>query len=124
MVVVKEISSGKELLDSEYITDEEAFSDAGSDVSDDDLHQETLMDRIAALGDIIPASTRDNAVKNVQSTVSALWSVVRMAGSAAWILMTTTVVVALPLMYEIDKDQAMKQFEQEQQMAQKVLFEC
>ncbi|KAJ3412386.1 mitochondrial import receptor protein [Chytridiales sp. JEL 0842] len=127
MVELEEIVQGEEIeLDDEYVTEEEEEAvdkllmaamdsaeeddddegslDDDSDDDDDEFLNETFADRVAALIDIIPPTTRVRTVQAVQNTVSAVVSAATMAGKGAWVLTTSSLLVLLPLMLEIERE--------------------
>ena len=67
-----------------YASDESSAADSDDDLesvtSDDDERDETLLDRIAALKDIVPPSTRLAVANNV----SKAGSFVKGTGKGAW----------------------------------------
>ena len=101
-----------------------ASSDAGSDVdsvvSDSDLQldlydpsQETLKDRIYALKDMVPPTTRAAVSDAAASAKGWLgWSASK-AGNAAWIVTTTALLVGMPLLLSIEGEAALVQQEKE-----------
>ncbi|KAJ3413589.1 mitochondrial import receptor protein [Chytridiales sp. JEL 0842] len=127
MVELEEIVQGEEIeLDDEYVTeeeeevvekvlvaatdsaeeddDDEGSLDDDSDDDDDEFLNETFADRVAALIDIIPPTTRVRTVQAVQNTVSAVVSAATMAGKGAWVLTTSSLLVLLPLMLEMERE--------------------
>ncbi|KAJ1651604.1 mitochondrial import receptor subunit Tom22 [Dispira simplex] len=96
------------------------FSD--SDFEDDDLEyeieEESLLERLAALKDIIPERQR-NAVSNyVGSVVNAGRYGLSLVGKTTWVLSTTALVLLVPLALEMEKEQALTQYENEARLTQ------
>lgn len=78
-----------------------------------DPSQETIRERIAALKDIVPPSTRAAVSDAVATGFSwAKWTG-GLAGSAAWIVTTSALVVGLPLMLSIEGEAAIVAQEKE-----------
>ncbi|CAO3594559.1 unnamed protein product [Absidia cylindrospora] len=79
---------------------EDVVSDDESEYSDDedfdDDEDESVLDRLAALKDIIPLKHRATFV-----------------GKSAWVLTTSMLLLVLPLALEIEKEQALVAYEQE-----------
>ncbi|KAK4056482.1 mitochondrial import receptor subunit Tom22 [Microbotryomycetes sp. JL221] len=118
------------------IKDEDEWSDSSSVVEsvaddhheqldeDDDLvseselqlydpSQETIKERLYALKDMVPPETRKTVRDVVAATTQwSKWSIAK-AGSAAWIVTTSALVVGLPLMLSIEGEAALVQQEKE-----------
>ena len=78
-----------------------------------DPSQETIRERIAALKDIVPPTTRQAIADSLDSTFSwAKWTGSKL-GSAAWIVTTSALVVGLPLMLSIEGEAAIVAQEKE-----------
>ena len=79
---------------------------------------ESVIDRIKALQDIVPYETRYAVASTVKNIGSGLWTAAKVVGNVAWVVTTSAMVLVVPLMFEIEKEQAMAMWEQEQQMQQ------
>jgi len=121
MVLVEEVP--EEVLlregerDSDFETDSNA-SDVSSVFSDDDdfIADETVYERIVALKDIVPPQTRTKLHARVSSTKNwALWGIFS-AGSVAWWVSTSALLVGLPLALAIEDEMKIVQQERELQM--------
>lgn len=91
------------------------------------LQQETIWERISALRDIIPPSTRHSIVARMSTLtsyggVTALWG-----GRAAWVLTTTVLLWGLPYSLAAEEELRVQQqerdFNSQQQGAQHVSME-
>lgn len=82
------------------------------------ISKETIWQRLAALEDMVAPQTRDLVYKSTSTAASAAWTAGRLLGSVAWILTTSAMVLVVPLMFEMEREQMMVQFEQEQIMQQ------
>ncbi|KAJ1923637.1 mitochondrial import receptor subunit Tom22 [Tieghemiomyces parasiticus] len=103
---------------SEY--DEEG-SELGSDLDDDEddyYEEESLLDRITALKDIIPLSQRTAMSNFVSTMVNTGCSSINLFGKVAWVLSTSALVLLVPLALESEKDQALAQYENEAALTQ------
>ncbi|KAI8096228.1 mitochondrial outer membrane translocase complex, subunit Tom22 [Halteromyces radiatus] len=107
---------------------EEVISDDDSDYSDDedfdDDEDESILDRLAALKDIIPLKHRNRLSSGMQSITSWGKTGATFVGKSAWVLTTSMLLLVLPLALEIEKEQALVAYEQEamqQQGAQQML---
>lgn len=106
------------------VNDTEDWSDASSvasslEDSDEkelalyDPSAETIRERLAALKDIVPPTTRQLIADSFNSTLSwAKWTG-GCVGSAAWIVTTSALVVGLPLMLSIEGEAAIVAQEKE-----------
>lgn len=121
---ITEIKSSKKKAieqQKEVVPRPDHHDDAASDVSDDDheaIQQETLQERLRALRDIFPEHKRNEVSQQLQSFKSGVWRICKLVGSTAWILSTSAIVLVLPLMISMEKDQQITMWEQEQQMQQ------
>ncbi|GAM88941.1 hypothetical protein ANO11243_069750 [Dothideomycetidae sp. 11243] len=98
--------------DEEWDTDSETSSIASDTLSaaDDD---ETLLDRLAALKDIIPPSTRKNVGAKLDAASQwAAWGL-RKSGSAAWIVTTSVLLVGVPWALAFAEEQQMDMYDRE-----------
>lgn len=124
MVKLEEVSAEQfEQVDNQVLNDEN--DDDYSDFSDDDFddEDESLLERIAALKDIIPLKHRNRMASSAATLKS--WGKTGFAfiGKGAWVLTTSMLLLVLPLALEIEKEQALVQYEKEamqQQGAQQV----
>ncbi|KAJ1823386.1 mitochondrial import receptor subunit Tom22 [Coemansia sp. RSA 2675] len=111
--------------DSQYTTDEEenesiaSLSDkegeeSDSDFEDDDDFEETFLERVQALKDIIPVEKR-RAISSAFSNIS-YWGTfgIHLAGKLGWVFTTSALLVVFPLALETDRDKMMQQWESEQ----------
>ncbi|KAG5463084.1 MAG: mitochondrial import receptor subunit Tom22-domain-containing protein [Olpidium bornovanus] len=94
--------------------------DEGDDYDeyDYDYEDESLLDRILALKDMIPAAKRAAIAGRFNKAYSwATWSTCFL-GKAAWVVATSALLLAFPLALEIDKEQAVLAYEAETKMQQ------
>ena len=98
------------------------FSDASSegdqDEADAGIQDESFMDRIVALKDIIPAHQRDTIAR----TFSTVYDYGRMAtfigGKAAYILITSVLMLGIPYALSLDEDKMISEQERQMQLQQ------
>ncbi|KAJ2744096.1 mitochondrial import receptor subunit Tom22 [Coemansia sp. BCRC 34301] len=115
--------------DSQYTTDEdeeetesvasladkeEGESDFDFSDDEDDDFEETLLERIQALKDIIPLEKRrvfSSAISNI-----SYWGNfgMHLAGKLGWVFTTSALLVVFPLALESDREKMMQQWESEQ----------
>lgn len=124
MVKLVEVEDNESVYseDSQYTTDDEALTseeeeeEDGSDFEDDDDYlDESFLERLTALKDIIPAHHRQSVI-NTTSTLYQ-WSRLggMLAGKLTWIFTTSALLVVFPLALETDRDKMMQQWQDEQQ---------
>jgi import receptor subunit TOM22 len=112
MVLVEEVPEDVLLSgerDSDFETDSEA-SDDGFDPN------ETIYERVVALKDIVPPTTRVQAAERLEQTKSWVYWSLQKAGSVAWIVSTSALLVGLPLALAIEDEARIAQQEKEMQM--------
>ncbi|KAF8521062.1 mitochondrial outer membrane translocase complex, subunit Tom22 [Gautieria morchelliformis] len=84
-----------------------------SSVSSDVPAAETLYDRLAALVDIVPPTTRHAISSRVSRTTSFLVRGGKMAGNVAWVVATSALLVGLPLVLVLEDESRIVQQEKE-----------
>ena len=118
MVLVEEVKEDV-LFEGERESDFESDSDGSDALSDDDDFDpasETVYDRVAALKDIVSPRTRMTVSSTFNTTKSwALWGWFS-AGSVAWWVSTSALLVGLPLALAIEDETRIVQQEREMQM--------
>ncbi|KAJ2892272.1 mitochondrial import receptor subunit Tom22 [Coemansia aciculifera] len=119
--------------DSQYTTDDEENESVASlsekeeededenesdfdfeDDEDDEDFEETFLERIQALKDIIPLEKR-RAFSSAMSSIS-YWGTfgMHLAGKLSWVFTTSALLVVFPLALESDREKMMMQWESEQ----------
>ncbi|KAI9501057.1 mitochondrial import receptor subunit Tom22 [Coemansia spiralis] len=121
MVKLVEIEDNSDYdSDSQYTTDDESVVSGKEEYSDDefdsdydeddDALDESLLERIAALKDIVPANQR-RAISNTVNTISSWGGFgLGIAGKLAWVFTTSALLVVFPLAMESDRDKMMEQW--------------
>ena len=87
----------------------ESLSSVSSDLSAD----ETLYDRITALVDIVPPTTRQKISSKVSSAASFVKKSGKLMGNVVWIVTTSTLLVGLPLALILEDEAKIVAQEQE-----------
>ncbi|KAF8917055.1 mitochondrial outer membrane translocase complex, subunit Tom22 [Mucidula mucida] len=99
----------------------ESLSSVSSELSAD----ETLLERIAALVDIVPPTTRHSIVSRVSKTASFVKKTSKVVGNIVWIVTTSALLVALPLALSLEDEAKIvtqeKEMLEQQQGAQQML---
>lgn len=90
-----------ELSDDEY----------GSDFEDDYDENETIVDRLVALRDIIPPKQRQNLSSVFNTASSFVKSLFTKSGNAAWIVTTSALLLGVPLSLSILGEQQLIEME-------------
>ncbi|KAH9843390.1 mitochondrial import receptor subunit tom22 like protein [Teratosphaeria destructans] len=90
-----------------------------SEVDDDDiLDDETLLDRLAALQDIVPPTYRKK-IQNAASTgYSWASSAVSLSGKTLWVLSTSALLLGVPWALAFVEEQQVQEMEREMRMQQ------
>lgn len=123
MVKVKEVPE-----DSPYgSSDSEATGSSESlvsNVSDIDIENESLVDRIVALVDIIPPQTRHEISTRVSTVAKTIQRTGKVVGNIVWVLTTSALLVGIPLALVLEDEHKFAQQEREhlaQQQGQQVV---
>ncbi|KAG6917471.1 hypothetical protein DXG01_002448 [Tephrocybe rancida] len=120
----------KDVTSSPYSTDDESrtsssasLSSVGSDASVD--ADETFFDRLSALVDIVPPTTRHTITSRISRTASFLKRGGKIAGNIVWVITTSALLVALPLALSLEDEAKIvaqeKEMMEQQQGAQQML---
>lgn len=99
--------------------EEDDYSDTDSEISTDsnfDPSAETLADRLTALRDIIPPSTRGWFWHKYQTTSHILKTTLLFCGRAAWTISVSALLVGIPYALAVADEQTHLAMEQEQRM--------
>lgn len=100
-------------------------SDSASDVDDDfDIENETVLDRIVALKDIISPQHRSQLVSFTERAKQSLFSGLDMSGKLLWTVTSSALLLSVPLSLAILSETQLQEMEKEmalQQSAQEVL---
>lgn len=94
------------LIDSEISTDDE------DDIADD----ETLADRLLALRDIIPPTTRSYIAGKVDTTTGWIKSGLLFSGKTLWVVSTSALLLGVPWALAFAEEQQMVEMEKEMKM--------
>lgn len=102
-------------------------SDSLSSVaSDQSVPDESFYDRLSALVDIVPPTTRHSISSSLASTTAFVKKTGRVVGNIVWIVTTSALLIGLPLALSLEDEAKIVQQEQEmlaqQQGAQQVRF--
>ncbi|MCJ1359689.1 MAG: mitochondrial import receptor protein [Icmadophila ericetorum] len=102
--------------------DDDDFTDTDSEISEDDLPdsslplQESLSDRIYALKDILPPSTRRRITTTVSTASSYLKGGLLLGGKTMWVISTSALLIGVPWLLAFAEEQQMVEMEKEQRM--------
>lgn len=126
-MVKVEIVEEKDVAGSPYATDDESRTSSSaslSSVSSELSVDETFFDRVAALVDIVPPSTRHSIYSRISKTASIIKRGGKFAGNIVWVLTTSALLVALPLALSLEDEAKIvaqeKEMIEQQQGAQQV----
>ncbi|GES59102.1 mitochondrial import receptor subunit tom22 [Aspergillus terreus] len=99
--------------------EEDDYTDTESEIStesDLELEGETFFDRLSALKDIIPPSTRRTVTSTVSSVSSFTKSSIAFSGKALWIISTSAFLLGVPWALAYAEEEQYIQMEREQGM--------
>jgi import receptor subunit TOM22 len=99
-------SSNHILTDSEISTDDE----------DNIPEEETLTERLLALRDIIPPTTRSYIADTVETTTSWVKSGLLFSGKTLWVVSTSALLLGVPWALAFAEEQQMVEMEKEMRM--------
>ncbi|KOS21091.1 Mitochondrial import receptor subunit tom22 [Escovopsis weberi] len=101
--------------------DEDDFTDTDSEISNEsdfDPAEESLADRLYALRDIVPPTTRGWIASRIGAASSTAWSVLSFGGKSAWVITTSALFFGVPFALSFAEDQQLTAMEQEYNMRQ------
>lgn len=101
--------------------DDDDYTDTDSEISNEseyDPSDETLAERLYALRDIVPPTTRSWVSSHVSSVASTAWSVLSFSGKGAWVITTSALFFGVPFALSFAEDQQLTAMEQEYSMRQ------
>ncbi|PQE12148.1 mitochondrial import receptor subunit tom22 protein [Rutstroemia sp. NJR-2017a BVV2] len=100
--------------DEDYYTDTD--SEISSDGEDDVADEETFTDRLFALKDIIPATTRSYISGKVDTTTSWVKSGLSFGGKTLWVVSTSALLLGVPWALAYVEEQQVVEMEKEMKM--------
>src|SRR5271170_3970787 len=100
--------------------DDDEWSDESDDGEDDEkeIASETLIDRIVALKDIIPARQRDAIVRTLSKAYSYGTIATFIGGKAAYVVITSVLMLGIPYALTLEEDRMIAEQERQMQMSQ------
>ncbi|THC92995.1 hypothetical protein EYZ11_007529 [Aspergillus tanneri] len=100
--------------------DEDDYTDTESEISNDsdldEFESEGLYERLSALKDMIPPSTRRHVSSTVSSVTSFTKSSIAFSGKALWIISTSAFLLGVPWALAYAEEEQYIQMEREQGM--------
>ncbi|CED84319.1 Translocase of outer mitochondrial membrane complex, subunit TOM22 [Phaffia rhodozyma] len=120
MVKVEEVRDAHfEDNDSDYETSSSVSDDSDNiSVADSDDEPESFTERIAALKDIIPPSTRLSISSSAESAVSWTKWGSKAVGNVIWVVTTTALLIGLPMALALEDENRLVAQEKEMVMQQ------
>ncbi|KAM5378523.1 hypothetical protein ACJZ2D_004477 [Fusarium nematophilum] len=106
------------ILDALSYDVERACKSEISNESEYDPTEESLAERLYALRDIIPPTTRSWVSSRASAFSSAAWSVLSFSGKASWVITTSALFYGVPFALSFAEDQQLSAMEQEYNMRQ------
>ncbi|KAF9098434.1 mitochondrial import receptor protein [Mortierella sp. GBA35] len=120
MVKLEEVSLDH--VEEEEYSESDSSSVYSSDDDEDDVDNiESIMDRIWALQDVIPAKTRKSISDKCSSVYNFGKASTKFLGNSAWVLTTSALLLVLPLMIELEHEQGLIEYEKMQQQSSQML---
>jgi Mitochondrial import receptor subunit Tom22. len=126
-MVKVEIVEEKDSSSSPYASSSSSHTSSSvslSSVSSELSAEETFFERIAALVDIVPPTTRHSISSRISKTASFIKRGGKIAGNIVWIVTTSALLVALPLALSLEDEAKIvaqeKEMLEQQQGAQQV----
>jgi len=117
----------EEVEDESFVTGEKVFEeddddyeDTDSEISEDEEYDldpsESIFDRIVALKDIIPPTTRRKLADGIETTVAWTKSGLWLGGKTVFILSTSALLIGVPFGLAVAEESQAMEFEKEQKM--------
>jgi len=112
MVKVKEVPEDSPYgsSDSEASRSSESLASAVSDI---DIGNESIVDRLVALVDIVPPQTRHNISTGVSTVATRVQKTGKLVGNVLWVVITSVLLVGLPLALVLEDEAKLAQQEKE-----------
>jgi import receptor subunit TOM22 len=107
---IKEINTIDEINDDDYTDIGSELSETESEVNID----ESILERLAALVDIIPPVTRVKALQALEDVGAWTAGAFRFVGSGLWIISTASLLTLFPLALEMEREGAVIEQEVQQ----------
>lgn len=89
-----------------------------SDVDDDDAFDETLLDRVYALKDIVPPTYRKRLASAADTGYSWVSSGLSFSGKTLWVVSTSALLLGVPWALAFSEEQQVQEMEREMRMQQ------
>ncbi|KAI6245411.1 Mitochondrial import receptor subunit tom22 [Erysiphe necator] len=100
--------------------EDDYYTDTDSEISSSDedsiSEEETLIDRLFALRDIVPPTTRFYISSKVESTSNWIKSSLVFSGKAIWVVSTSVLLLGVPWAIAFAEEQQMMEMEKEMKM--------
>ncbi|KAH8754007.1 mitochondrial outer membrane translocase complex, subunit Tom22 [Hyaloscypha finlandica] len=106
--------AGPEENDDDYYTDTD--SEISTDDEDNVPQEETLAERLLALRDIIPPTTRSYISNKVETTAGWIKSGLLFGGKTLWVVSTSALLLGVPWALAFAEEQQMVEMEKEMKM--------
>ena len=97
------------------------MSSPDSEISDDDIVTsysggESIKDRVLALRDMLPPSTRRRIVSSYETVKGYAWYGLTLSGKTAWVISTSALLLGVPFILAVVEEQQVVEAEKEQRM--------
>ncbi|PHH74433.1 hypothetical protein CDD80_3084 [Ophiocordyceps camponoti-rufipedis] len=97
------------------------FTDTDSEISNESDYEptgESFAERLLALRDVIPPTTRGWVSNHVTSFSTKAWSILSFSGKGAWVITTSALFFGVPFALSFAEDQQIMAMDQEMSMRQ------
>jgi len=99
----------------------ESYHSPDSEISADDVIApynggESIKDRVLALRDILPPSTRRRIVSSYETVKGYAWYGLSLSGKTAWVVSTSALLLGVPFILAVVEEQQVVEAEKEQRM--------
>lgn len=119
MVEFEEIKDEEDNGTHTAVDNEDEWSDESEDGDHEkEIARETLIDRIAALKDIIPAKQRDAIARTLSKAYSYGTVATFIGGKAAYMVITSVLMLGIPYALTLEEDRMIAEQERQMQMSQ------
>jgi mitochondrial import receptor subunit TOM22 len=99
-------------------------SSEGNDDADSSLQDETLLDRLAALKDIIPADKRDAIARTLSKSYLYGNMATYIGGKVAYVIITSILLLGIPYALAMEEDKVLGEQERQMQLQQGMSEVC
>lgn len=98
----------------QYIYAQEDVEESDSDESDfEGLEEETIIDRIAALKEIVPVTWRVKIADGAKTATTGLSKLAQFGGKSMWVISTSALLLGVPFMMSLEEEAQLTEYEKQ-----------